>query len=95
LHGGGYETGSPGTVRHLAGILAQEACAECLTIDYRLAPEHPCPAAVEDAVTAFLGTRNEIVFVAASQTHVVLRAIDRIERSANGEDCKIKLLFRL
>jgi acetyl esterase/lipase len=53
LHGGGYETGSPGTVRHFAGTLAMAAAAECLTIDYRLAPEHPCPAAIDDARTAY------------------------------------------
>jgi len=53
LHGGGYETGSPGTVRHLAGSLALATRTRCVTLDYRLAPEHPYPAAVEDAVTAY------------------------------------------
>jgi len=50
LHGGGYVIGSLDSHRHLVA----EACraAECwaLALDYRLAPEHPFPAAVEDAV---------------------------------------------
>ena len=53
LHGGGYVTGSPATVRPMAAQLALAARARVLTIDYRLAPEHPHPAAVEDTVAAY------------------------------------------
>lgn len=53
LHGGGYVIGSPNTHRSLAGELARAAGTAALLIDYRLAPEHPYPAAVEDAVTAY------------------------------------------
>jgi acetyl esterase/lipase len=53
LHGGGYVIGSINTHRDLAGRLSQAAAARVLLIDYRLAPEHPHPAAVEDATTAY------------------------------------------
>ncbi|GIX49791.1 MAG: hydrolase [Candidatus Tectimicrobiota bacterium] len=53
LHGGGYVLGSPATHRGLAGRLALAAAARVLVIDYRLAPEHPFPAAVEDATAAY------------------------------------------
>ncbi|HEX4062060.1 MAG TPA: alpha/beta hydrolase fold domain-containing protein [Streptosporangiaceae bacterium] len=54
LHGGGYMTGSAFGYRHLAGAIAVAAGATALVIDYRLAPEHPYPAAVQDAVNAYL-----------------------------------------
>ena len=53
LHGGGYVIGSPRSHRHLAAALARAAGAAALLPEYRLAPEHPFPAAVEDAVAAY------------------------------------------
>ena len=53
LHGGGYVIGSSATHRELASRLSVAADADVLTIDYRLAPENPFPAPVEDAVTAY------------------------------------------
>src|SRR5262245_52958251 len=53
LHGGGYVVGSINTHRDLAGRLSRAAAARVLLIDYRLAPEHPYPAAVDDATTAY------------------------------------------
>ena len=50
LHGGGYVTGCPITHRKLAARLSQAAALPVLVPDYRLAPEHPAPAAVEDAL---------------------------------------------
>jgi len=54
LHGGAYLTGSAFGYRPLAGCLADAAGAGVLVPDYRLAPEHPFPAAVEDAMRAYL-----------------------------------------
>ena len=53
LHGGGYVIGSVRSHRELASRLSRAAAARVLVIDYRLAPEHPHPAAVEDAVAAY------------------------------------------
>jgi acetyl esterase/lipase len=53
LHGGGYAIGSVNTHRELASRLSRASGARALTIDYRLAPEHPHPAAVDDAVAAY------------------------------------------
>jgi monoterpene epsilon-lactone hydrolase len=53
VHGGGYVMGSIGSHRSLVSRLSQEAKAKVLNVDYRLAPEHPFPAAVEDAVAAY------------------------------------------
>lgn len=53
LHGGGYVIGSINTHRSLAARLSRAAKARVLVIDYRLAPEHPHPAAVDDSVAAY------------------------------------------
>jgi monoterpene epsilon-lactone hydrolase len=53
LHGGGYVVGAPKDYRAMVSHIAREAQAQALTIDYRLAPENPHPAAVEDAVAAY------------------------------------------
>ncbi len=59
LHGGGYVVGSLNTHRDLAARLGRAAGARVLTIDYRLAPEHPHPAAVDDAVAAYRWLRAQ------------------------------------
>jgi len=53
LHGGGYAIGSINTHRRLAYDIAAASGARVLLIDYRLAPEHPFPAAVDDAAKAW------------------------------------------
>jgi monoterpene epsilon-lactone hydrolase len=50
LHGGGYCTGSPRSHRPLLGALTRATGARVLAVDYRLAPEHPCPAAIDDVL---------------------------------------------
>jgi acetyl esterase/lipase len=55
LHGGGYCVGSPATHRALTGHLAARCNARVFAADYRLAPEHPFPAAVDDAVATYRG----------------------------------------
>jgi epsilon-lactone hydrolase len=53
VHGGGYVLGSAFGYRHLAGALAVAAGMPALVPDYRLAPEHPFPAGLEDCVSAY------------------------------------------
>jgi acetyl esterase/lipase len=53
LHGGAYNIGSLNTHRDLAARISKASKIKTLLIDYRLAPEHPHPAAVEDAVLAY------------------------------------------
>ena len=55
LHGGAYCLCSINTHRSLAAQIAKAARTRILNVDYRLAPEHPYPAAVEDAVCAYQG----------------------------------------
>jgi acetyl esterase/lipase len=52
LHGGGYCVGSPRTHRALTSRLARAAGLPVFVADYRLAPEHPFPCALDDAVAA-------------------------------------------
>lgn len=53
LHGGGFVTGSPRTHRPLTARIARDTGASVFSLDYRLAPEHPYPAAVDDAEAAY------------------------------------------
>ncbi len=53
LHGGYYLAGSPKMYRSLTGRLARGLDANVVVPEYRLAPEHPYPAAVDDAVGAY------------------------------------------
>lgn len=58
FHGGGYVVGSPRAYRALNATLSAEAQATCVSIAYRLAPEHPFPAAVDDASNAYRALLN-------------------------------------
>jgi acetyl esterase/lipase len=53
LHGGGYVSCSPATHRPITAALARLTPARVFALDYRLAPEHPFPAALDDAVRAY------------------------------------------
>ena len=53
FHGGGYVMGSPEGHRAFTSRLSQATGARVLSMDYRLAPEHPFPAAVQDGIFAY------------------------------------------
>jgi monoterpene epsilon-lactone hydrolase len=53
LHGGGYIAGGPALYRQVAWRIAEAARAGVIAVDYRLAPEHPFPAAIDDAFAAW------------------------------------------
>lgn len=68
FHGGGYVFGSPRLMSPISCHLAAAAEAPAFSLDYRMAPEHPCPAAIEDALAAFNwllreGARPEEIYV--------------------------------
>ena len=73
LHGGGWVIGSLDTHDGLARILARDSGCALLSIDYRLAPEHPFPAPLDDclSVVAALPARAEELGVDASCYAVV------------------------
>jgi acetyl esterase/lipase len=53
FHGGSWVVGSPLTAQHLTAALVRRTGARAVSVDYRLAPEHPFPAAIEDGVAAY------------------------------------------
>ena len=55
LHGGWFNWGSSAAFRHLVGHIARSAGARAFIAEYRLAPEHPFPAAIEDAAASLRG----------------------------------------
>lgn len=55
FHGGAYVMGSAASSTEYAGRLSDAVGGACYTVDYRLAPEHPYPAAIDDAFDAYRG----------------------------------------
>jgi monoterpene epsilon-lactone hydrolase len=60
VHGGGYSLGSAATHRPLAARIARALGVEALLPDYRLAPEHPCPAALEDTLAVWRALPEQV-----------------------------------
>jgi acetyl esterase/lipase len=91
LHGGGYVVGSAYGYRPLVGALVQAAGAGALVPDFRLAPEHPFPAAVEDALSAYRwladqrGDAAKIVLAGDSAGGALVMSL-LLTLRANGED---------
>jgi acetyl esterase/lipase len=90
LHGGGYYGGSLTTHQGLASRLSKGAGAPVLLADYRLAPEHPFPAAVEDATKSYRwllhrGFSPERIAVAGDSAGGGLAVAAMLELKASGE----------
>lgn len=72
LHGGGWVLGGLESADAVCRILARRTGCEVVSLDYRLAPEHPFPAAVEDAVAAFRHLRDRPSWLHARPGRVVV-----------------------
>ncbi|NNC80472.1 MAG: alpha/beta hydrolase fold domain-containing protein [Acidimicrobiales bacterium] len=68
LHGGMFCLGTPEIDRVLNAPLARSTGLEVISVDYRLAPEHPCPAAIEDAIAVYerISQEQRVILVGES-----------------------------
>ena len=90
LHGGGYIMGGPDTHRNMVRALARYANVRALLLDYRLAPENPFPAAIEDAEAAYdwlleQGVAPEKMFVAGDSAGGGLSLALMLQLKAHGK----------
>lgn len=94
LHGGAYCVGAPSTHRALTARLARATAMPLFAADYRLAPEHPFPAAVEDALAAYrvLSERGPVVVAGDSAGGGLALALAIALRDA-GEPLPASLLL--
>lgn len=72
FHGGGWVTGNIDTHDGEARMIAAEAGAVVVSVDYRLAPEHPFPAAAEDAISATAWLRGNAAAMGADPQRVAV-----------------------
>lgn len=72
FHGGGWVVGSLNSHDNTCRFLADRAGARVLSVDYRLAPEHPFPAAVDDAIAAFDHARRQAAELGADPALVAV-----------------------
>jgi acetyl esterase len=71
-HGGGFVVGGYGTHGNLVELICQDAGIHVLFVDYRLAPEHKAPAAVDDAYAAYLWAREHAAELGADAGRVAV-----------------------
>jgi len=73
FHGGGFGMGGPNSHRAMAAYLAEKAQIKMLMVDYRLAPEHPFPAALDDAQAVYQALISNLAEADSAQTHIAPR----------------------
>ncbi|WP_349630062.1 alpha/beta hydrolase [Bradyrhizobium tropiciagri] len=92
LHGGGFRVGSLASHREINARLATEAGIQVLAVDYRLAPEHLLPAALEDAIEVIqwlekTGFPTDRIALAGDSAGAVLALGAMIARLQEGKSC--------
>jgi acetyl esterase len=101
FHGGGFWCGGLDSHDAACRFLAEQSCVRVLAVDYRLAPEHPFPAAYDDAVAAYawaaehareLGADPARVGVGGDSAGGNLAAGVAIEAARQGLPCAVQLL---
>jgi acetyl esterase len=102
FHGGGWVVGDLDTHDNVCRMICRGAGIHVLSVDYRLAPEHPAPAAVEDAYAAFrwavehgadLGTRPGVVAVGGDSAGGNLAAVVARLGRDDGVPAALQLLL--
>jgi acetyl esterase len=95
LHGGGWSKGSAAEIDALCATLADGAHCAVAAVDYRLAPEHPFPAGLDDcfAATAWLASRGSEVAIGGSSAGANLAAaVALLARDRGGPSLVFQLL---
>lgn len=72
FHGGGFVSGDPAAFHRFTQFVAQEARCKVLSVDYRLAPAHPFPAAHDDAVASFAWAVEHADELGVDPDHIVV-----------------------
>jgi monoterpene epsilon-lactone hydrolase len=96
LHGGAFVLAELDLQLMMPALLATSTGAEVVSLDYRVAPEHPCPAAIDDAVAAYeeLAADGPVAAIAgesAGATLTVLAAVALRERGATLPDALLAI----
>ncbi|HLT20817.1 MAG TPA: alpha/beta hydrolase [Thermomicrobiales bacterium] len=99
LHGGAFVIGSPRIYREQSARIARAAGAVVHSVDYRLAPEHPFPAALEDATASYLGLlergiegRQIVIAGDSAGANLALGAAGRLKREGQPLPAGLVLL---
>lgn len=87
LHGGGFVVGDLELQLTMPTLLARATGAEVVSLDYRIAPEHPCPAATEDAVAAVrdLAADGDVLAIAGESAGATLALLTAVALRDGGD----------